>query len=95
MNAHIQLPRGVWLHVSNLPVGTTEEQFSEYLRANYLDIPPDCISLVNHPYHTEGFIAVKAGVLLDLVRWALETAQPFSKLGPVRLKLPKNRSADS
>ena len=70
-----KLPNGVWLFFAGLPLGTTAEGLSAHLKANYLEIGPECIDARDYGVWSTAVVSVQDDVVHELVRWALEGTQ--------------------
>lgn len=64
------LPNGTWICV-DVPLGTTEEELSEFLKAHYLEIEPANISVREYEGRRAcAIVSVQNEVILDLFNWA-------------------------
>jgi hypothetical protein len=70
-----KLPNGVWLFLAGLPLGTTDEELSAHLKANYLDIGPECVDARDYRKCACAVVSVQDDVVYQLVTWALEGTQ--------------------
>ncbi len=69
-----KLPRGTWLHLGNLPKGTTAEALSTFFADAGMDIPAECFSIRDYRHCSSAILAVGAETVRVLVEWALNGA---------------------
>jgi hypothetical protein len=95
-----ELPSGVWLYFKNLPVTTTDESLSAYLRERGLDIGPECISITvfdGEAYRnpTAGAtVSVRNDVVLLMAQWVLNGDPIDGKVPRLELTRCSGRSHD-
>lgn len=70
------LPRGVWLHLSRFPAGTTEQDVVDIMVSRGLAIGPEQISCKAHADFSSVIISIDAETVRDLVQWALQDLCP-------------------
>ena len=87
-----ELPKGTWLCLPKLALGTTAEEVSQFLREHFLEIPPDCIAVKDFEANAGAFVVVKDSVILELFNWVLESTGDVRLNGwPITATLGRSR----
>jgi hypothetical protein len=94
-----EMPSGVWLYFKNLPVSTTDESLSAYLRERGLDIGPEAISVQafdsdTYRQPTAGaMVSVSHDVVLLMAQWVLNNDPIEGKVPRVELTRCSKRNS--